>query len=157
MLLALSLLPIQVMKTFETDPPHGLRQDKEITLSIPGGLLGFEDVKSYQLISAPEEDPLMWLEMIDRPNNGFLVVSPISVEPGYKPQISQQDLDALAISSPADLMLLNIVTLRAEEAFANLKGPIVINRRTWVARQCVPANSLDFSIEHPIHMLAAAA
>jgi flagellar assembly factor FliW len=145
------------MKTVETEAPHGLRQVKNITLSIPGGLLGFEDMKRYQLISAPEEDPLMWLEMIDRPHHGFLVVSPASVEPGYKPQISQPDLDALAINSPADLMLLNIVTLREDEAFANLKGPIVVNRRTNVARQCVPANVFEFSTEHPVRVLAAAA
>jgi flagellar assembly factor FliW len=145
------------MKTVETDEPHGLRQDKDVTLTIPGGLLGFEEVKRYRLIAVPEEEPLMWLEMIDRPNHGFLVASPAGVAPGYKPQISPQDLEALGIASPADMMLLNTITLRGESAFTNLKGPIVVNRSTLVARQCVPTNAFDFSIEHPIPTLAAAA
>lgn len=145
------------MKMIETDAPHGLRQDKEITLSIPGGLLGFESVKRYRLISVPEEDPLMWLEMIDRPNQGFLVVAPETAVPGYKPHISQQDLDALGITRATDILLLNVVVLRDDVVFTNLKGPIVVNRRTLEARQCVPANVLDFSIEHPIQSLAVAA
>ena len=145
------------MKTVDTFGPHGLRQDQSILISMPGGLLGFEDMKRFQLIMVPEEEPLMWLEMLDRPNHGFLAVSPATALPGYNPQISQQDREFLGIQNPSEMMLVNIVTLRNDEAFANLKGPIVINRRTLVARQCVPVNVLDFSLEHPVRALAVAA
>jgi flagellar assembly factor FliW len=145
------------MKTRQTGVPEGLRLDNNVTLSIPGGLLGFEDVKRYQLISVPEEQPLMWLEMLDRPHHGFLVVSPMGVLPAYSPQINQQDLDYLGIKVASEMLLLNVVTLRNGEAFANLKGPIVINQRTLVGKQCVPSNVFELSIEHPIRALAAAA
>ena len=124
---------------------------------MPGGLLGFEDMKRFQLIMVPEEAPLMWLEMLDRPNHGFLAVSSTAALPGYNPQFSQPDMEFLGVTGPSELMLINIVTLRNEEAFANLKGPIVINRRTLIARQCVPVNVLDYSLEHPVRALAAAA
>jgi flagellar assembly factor FliW len=145
------------MKTVEKEPPQGLRLDQNITISIPGGLLGFEAVKQYRLISVPEEQPLMWLEMQDRPNHGFLVVSPTQLLPEYSPQISPQDLDLLGINNASELLLLNIVTLRNDEAFTNLKGPIVINQRTLVGKQCVPSNVFEFSIEHPIRALPIAA
>lgn len=145
------------MKTGESEPPQGLRLDQNLTISIPGGLLGFEEVKRYRLVTVPEEKPLMWLEMLDRPNHGFLVISTTQALPGYSPQISQQDLDFLGVRTASEALLLNIVTIRNDEAFTNLKGPIVINGRTLVGKQCVPANVFEFSIEHPIRALAVAA
>lgn len=145
------------MKTVEKDVAQGSGLGKDITISIPGGLLGFEDVKCYHLISVPEEQPLMWLEMVDRPHHGFLVVSPTHALPNYSPQITQQDLDSLGIKNSSEMLLLNVVTLRNDAAFTNLKGPIVINQRTLVGKQCVPSNVFEFSIEHPICTLAVAA
>ena len=145
------------MKTMEQHAPQGLRQESEISVSIPAGLLGFEAFKRYRLIRVPEEEPLMWFEMTDRVNHGFLVVSVQEVLPNYRPLVSQQDLDFLDIRNPADMLLLCVVTMREGEAFANLKGPIVINRQTMVGKQCVPGNVLDLSIEHPVPVLAAAA
>jgi flagellar assembly factor FliW len=145
------------MKTVEKDSSQRLRRDQNITISIPGGLFGFEEVKQYRLVTVPEEQPLMWLEMQDRPHHGFLVVSPPQVVPEYSPQISQPDLDFLGVKNASELLLLNIVMMRNGEAFANLKGPIVINQRTLVGKQCVPSNVFDFSIEHPIRALPIAA
>ena len=145
------------MKTMEQRAPQGLRQKNEISVSMPAGLLGFEAFKRYCLIRVPEEEPLMWFEMADRVNHGFLVVSVEEILPNYRPLVSQQDLDFLGIGKPADMLLLCVVTLRDGVAFANLKGPIVINRRTMVGKQCVPGNVLDLSVEHPVPVLAAAA
>ena len=48
-------------------------------------------------------------------------------------------------------MVYNIVTLRgAAPATVNLKGPIVINRHTNLARQVVLNNAADYSVRHPI-------
>jgi flagellar assembly factor FliW len=47
--------------------------------------------------------------------------------------------------------VLNIVTLAQDgRATINLKGPIVINRKTLVARQVVPVNALHFNLHHPL-------
>jgi flagellar assembly factor FliW len=32
----------------------------------------------------------------------------------------------------------------------NLKGPIVVNRHTLVAKQVVPHNAADYSVRHPL-------
>jgi flagellar assembly factor FliW len=145
------------MKTVETAAPERLQIKKENIISMPLGLLGFEQVKKYVLLVNPEEEPFMWLQMIDNANQGFVVATPATVAPDYAPDISQQDIEFLGIRSPADALILNIVTIRGNDATVNLKGPIVVNRNTFVAKQCIPVNVASFSLQHPVSAMPVAA
>jgi flagellar assembly factor FliW len=145
------------MKTVELDEPQKLPVKKENVISMPLGLLGFEQVKKYVLLITPEEEPFQWLQMLDQANQGFIVVNPASVVPDYAPDIAQVDTDFLGIQSPADALLLNIVTVRNGQATVNLKGPIVINRHTLVGKQCIPTNVANFALQQPIDSLPVAA
>src|SRR5262249_5791353 len=98
------------MKTVETDEPQRLPVKKESIISMPLGLLGFEQVKKYVLLATPEEKPFLWLQMLDNANQGFLVVPPSAAVPNYAPDISQSDVEFLGIKAPADAIVLNIVT-----------------------------------------------
>lgn len=149
--------PITRMKTVELDAPQRLPVKPENIISIPLGLLGFEQVKKYVLLGAPEEEPFLWLQMLDNPNQGFVVVPPASVVPNYNPDIPQADVDALGIKNSADAIVLNIVTVRGNESTVNLKGPLVINRHTLVGKQCIPVNVTNFALQHPISSLPVAA
>jgi flagellar assembly factor FliW len=67
------------------------------------------------------------------------------------PDLSPEDVKFLALESPDDALLLNIVTLRPRgRATVNLKGPVVINRFTLVGKQVVLANAADYSVQHPL-------
>ena len=145
------------MKTVELDEPQTLPVKKESTISMPLGLLGFEQVKKYVLIITPEEEPFLWLQMLDNQNQGFVVVSPATVVPAYAPDIIQADVEFLNLQSPADALILNIVTVRNGQASVNLKGPIVINRTTLVGKQCIPTNVAEFALQHPINPVPVAA
>lgn len=145
------------MKTVETAEQERLQVKKENIIQMPLGLLGFEQVKRYILLSNPEEEPFLWLQMLDNANQGFVVVSPATVLPNYAPDISPQDVEFLGIQSPADALVLNIVTVRGGEATVNLKGPIVVNRKTLVAKQCIPVNVASFSLQHPMAAIPVAA
>lgn len=145
------------MKTVELDAPQRLPVKPENIISMPLGLLGFEHVKKYVLLGAPEEEPFLWLQMLDNVNQGFVVVSPATVVSNYTPDIPQADVDFLGIKTPADAIVLNIVTVRGTESTVNLKGPIVINRHTLVGKQCIPANVANFALQHPIAALPVAA
>jgi flagellar assembly factor FliW len=145
------------MKTVEIDEPQRLPVKKENVISIPLGLLGFEQVKTYVLLATPEEEPFLWLQMLDNPNQGFVVVSPAGVAPNYAPDIAPADVESLGLKSAADALVLNIVTIRNGEATVNLKGPLVINRQTLVGKQCIPTNVAAFSLQHPIAPLSVAA
>jgi flagellar assembly factor FliW len=124
---------------------------------MPVGLLGFEQVKKYVLLATPEEEPFMWLQMLDNPSQGFVVVPPVAVVPSYAPDIPQADVEALGIKSPDDAIILNIVTVRNGETTVNLKGPIVVNRNTLVAKQCIPTNVAAFALQQPISLVPVAA
>jgi len=38
----------------------------------------------------------------------------------------------------------------AGQATINLKGPIVINRRTWIGKQVIPVNAAQYPTQHPL-------
>ena len=141
----------QTMRTnelTEVAPPE-LRSD--VRVHLPAGLFGFEGYKQYVLRSSPEESPFYWLEVDDDPSLAFLVLPPFLVNPDYAPDLGEAETSALDLKNPGEAILLNIVTLRPQsQATVNLKGPVVINRRTLRGRQVVPTNAADYSLQHPL-------
>ena len=146
------------MNTVETNEPQRVPVKTEHLISLPLGLLGFEQVKKYVLLAQPEEEPFMWLQMVDQPNQGFVVVAPARVLPEYAPDISPQDIEFLGIKAPGDAIVLNIVTVRASgETTINLKGPLVLNCHTLIGKQCIPTNVASYNLQHPVQAVAVAA
>ena len=118
---------------------------------LPMGLLGFEQIKDYVLLANPAEQPFAWLQVEDNASLAFVVVDPFLVVPEYQPDIPQPDVDFLGLKDASDAILLNIVTMHGPtQATINLKGPIVINRRTHVGKQVIIANAADYSVQHPL-------
>ena len=123
---------------------------KTVQVQLPLGLLGFEQIKTYSLITKPDQEPFLWLAVPEGEDLAFLVVPPSFVMPDYAPDLSDEDVDFLEIRNPNDAIVLNIVTFRSEgSATVNLKGPIVINRHTMIGKQVVLSRS-DYPIQHPI-------
>ena len=118
---------------------------------IPAGLLGFEHMKDYLLIAKAGEAPFHWLQVKNNPSLAFVVIEPVYFMPDYQPDIPQADVDFLDLSSPDDAAVYVIVTVGgSRHATANLKGPIVINRNTGLAKQVVIANAAQYSVQHPL-------
>lgn len=124
---------------------------QKLQIQIPTGLLGFEQVKGYLLMAPPQDAPFLWLQMTSDPFHSFLAVSPFVVLPDYQPDIASEDIESLGMESPEDALLLSIVTLREKGmASINLKGPIVINRHSLIAKQVIPVNAATYSSQHPL-------
>jgi len=139
------------MKTAEMIEPEIHTISGENVIQMPDGLLGFEHVKKYVLLAQPQEAPFMWLRMIENVNKRFIVVSPFQIVPDYQPDISSEDVRFLGINTPDDALVVNIVTLRPNRPpTVNLKGPIVINRHTLIAKQVIPNNASKFDVNHPL-------
>ena len=139
------------MKTAELNELAPLTIKTENVIHLPGGLLGFERIKKYVLLSNPEEAPFLWLQMLDDPNLAFLVVSPCAVIADYQPELSDDDTDYLGLHSPKDALVFTIVTLHPDgAATGNLKGPIVMNRFTLIGKQVVPRNVAEYGLKHPL-------
>ncbi|MCS7091220.1 MAG: flagellar assembly protein FliW [Verrucomicrobiota bacterium] len=126
-------------------------------LRMPTGLLGFESIRDYLLVFDPEETPFGWLQARDGSGLAFVVVDPFLVLPDYRPDLPPPDVALLGLNGPEDAWLVNIVTIHGpNRATINLKGPVVINRRTWMAKQVVIGNATEYSVQHPLPVSAAA-
>ncbi|HWH71759.1 MAG TPA: flagellar assembly protein FliW [Candidatus Sulfotelmatobacter sp.] len=127
-------------------------------LKLPLGLLGFEQIKDYQLICNPAEEPFCWLQVPGDSSLAFVVLDPFLAVPDYHPDLPQADVEFLGLARPEDAQLYNIVTLHGpHRATVNLKGPVVLNRHTRVAKQVVIANASQYSVQHPLPLGEAAA
>ena len=123
----------------------------ECVIEMPLGLMGLEQYKRFLLVSDPAEEPFLWLQAIENPTLAFLVMSPFVALQTYQPELADEDVDFLALQGPEDTLIFSIVTLKqSQQATANLKGPIVLNRRTLKAKQIIPVNGADYSVAHPL-------
>ncbi len=139
------------MKCSEKTEFELLPVQPENVIEMPMGLLGFENIKKYVLLSNPDEAPFLWLQVLDDPKLAFLVLPPSELFPTYQPEIGPDDVKVLGLNGPEDALVLNIVTLRpGGRATVNLKGPIVLNRHNLVAKQVVPVNALHYNLQHPL-------
>jgi flagellar assembly factor FliW len=135
--------PVEQDEAMETIPFCNVR--------LPEGLLGFEHMKDYLLIAKPAEAPFRWLQVKNNPSLAFVVIDPACFMPDYQPDIPQSDVDFLGLFSPDDAAVYVIVTVSGvRRATVNLKGPIVINRSTGLAKQVVIANASQYSVQHPL-------
>ncbi len=138
------------MNTLEMEAENSVRLGCETVIHLPSGLLGFESMKRFLLTQA-DEGPFYWMQAENDANLSFLVISPFEVLPEYAPDIPNEDVRALGIECPDDVRLLNIVTLRLNGvSTVNLKGPIVVNRFSRLAKQVVIENSTHYSVQHPL-------
>ena len=122
------------------------------------GLFGFPEVNSMEILFAKEELPFMWIREKDKDGLAFVVVEPNGIIPNYMVEISDADVGSLGITGMDDTMILNIVTLNPEhpeKLSVNLVGPIVINRRTRVGKQCIISNHEEYSARHIINVGAS--
>ena len=121
---------------------------------LPRGIIGFGAYKRAELLYLPDHLPFLWMKLRSAVDHlHFIVIEPGGIVPGYEPEIFDEDAEGLDLRTPAEAMILNIVTLRRQEpveATVNLIGPLVVNRRTRLCRQLVISNYSRFSAHHPL-------
>lgn len=122
-------------------------------ISLPHGLVGFEDYKSFELLGVPDQFPFLWMRLHGPDTFDFVVIEPGGIIPDYELEIFDEDALHLGLTDPADALVINIVTVRHganASATVNLAGPVIINRRTGTARQCILSNYARYSAHHPL-------
>ena len=123
-----------------------------LNLAFPSGILGFEEVKEYILQPLPELDPFFWMEGVTGKKHAFLLVPPSHVLESYSIELNQEDVNFLDLHSSEDALIFNIVTYGPNQTMTvNLKGPILLNRHTMVAKQVVPINAVELPTTFPLN------
>lgn len=114
-----------------------------------GGILGFEHLKRYVLLTQNEKIPFMWFQSIEDGSIAFVVINSFIIAPEYDLIINDNDTRFLEIESPEDVVLMSIVTIRSDpfKVTANLRAPLVINRKNRFGKQIV-LNEPDYPIQY---------
>lgn len=124
-------------------------------VSLPQGLFGFPEIRSMELVFDKDELPFMWLREQKQDGLAFVVLEPAGIVPNYSVEISDDDVKVLSITGSEDTMILNIVTISPDhpgKISLNLVGPIIVNRQTLVAKQCIISNHEEYSARHMIEV-----
>lgn len=118
---------------------------------LPEGLVGFPEHRSFELLQVPDQEPFLWLHLQGPESIHFVVLEPNGIIPDYELELFDEDAQFLGIEDSSDAMVLNIVTVKPsqpEGATVNLTGPVVVNRKTGIAKQCILANYTRYSAHH---------
>jgi flagellar assembly factor FliW len=121
------------------------------------GIGGFESLRRYALI--PEADsPVEWLQSLDDPEVAFALLEPFSFRADYAFELSDVDAEALGMHEPADALVRCVLTLHEDPAkiTANLLAPMVLSRRTHMARQVI-AQETEYELRYPLFLEVQAA
>lgn len=110
-------------------------------VSFPRGLFGFEDLRDFVLLDATQQ-PFYWLQSVERVEVAFVLIDPKFFRPDYTPDVDPAELEEIGIAGSDDILVFSIVTIpqTAQRMTANLQGPLIMNRRTHVARQSISTN-----------------
>lgn len=132
-------------------------EDRIITM--PRGLPGFEERKTFCLFQHKEDSPFFWYQSIDDPALAFVITSPFLFKPDYKVDAGPA-IDAMGWEGDPSKLLLDcyvLVTIprgMPEKMTANLVGPIIVNTET---REAVQVLLLDDSYSHKYPLATRAA
>lgn len=141
------------MKVSPETTPTDLATSTAQILRLPEGLVGLPEYKSFELLFVPDQLPFIWLRLHGPDPLHFVVIEPGGIIPDYELKLFDEDATFLGITNAADTMVLNIVSVKhgkQASATVNLAGPIIVNRRTGIAKQCVLANHGRYSAHHPL-------
>jgi flagellar assembly factor FliW len=115
-----------------------LEVNEQQIFALEPGLGGFESLRRYALIGEADS-PVEWLQSLDDPDVSFAVLEPFLFRPDYVFELPDVDAEALGMTEPADALVRCILTLSEdpEKITANLLAPLVLCRRTHLARQVI--------------------
>ncbi|MDE7037346.1 MAG: flagellar assembly protein FliW [Lachnospiraceae bacterium] len=122
------------------------------SISVPGGLIGFEAYTRYLPIPFQEEDDSMIsLQSLDDETLSFILMNPFRIFPDYTPEISGQDLRELGAESPDDISYYVVSTIRETVAGStvNLKAPLAVNALNRRAKQII-LDQPEYTFRHAL-------
>lgn len=100
---------------------------------------GFPECRRFALVRLDEDGVLCQLQSLEQPDLRFLVVSPAPFFPDYAPEVSDEVVADLEISSAEDVAVLLVLNAgdSLEDTTANLLAPVLVNTATRRASQVI--------------------
>jgi flagellar assembly factor FliW len=134
----------------KTKPYGEIEVDEKQRLYFPEGIIGFEGNCYYFMLDS-REGPFYWLQSEEDAGLAFLLVDPRLFRSDYRLMVRESDLKGIGMEKKSDIIDFAIVTVPEDHSkmSANLMGPIIINRRTKVAKQVISENE-EYGVKHYI-------
>jgi flagellar assembly factor FliW len=122
----------------------------ESFLTLPDGLVGFEQEREFALVAPTDYAPFRWLLSFTNPELAVPVLEAHRVVPDYAPTLTNADRHALgAVENDALDIYVVVTTDPTRGLTANLRAPIVVHRATRLARQVVLSDG-RYAIDHSV-------
>jgi flagellar assembly factor FliW len=130
--------------------------DDDALISMPEGMIGMSENRSYCLIDHQPESVFKWLQSTHDPDLAFLVIDPSDVVEDYEIVLPDWDVEFLQLRDTGEAVVMATVTIdtEAETVSSNLLAPVVINARTRLGRQVI-LDSDRYGVKHEICPLRA--
>ncbi len=113
--------------------------NKDDIITVPEGVIGFPDIKRYVILDMAEDTPFKLFQAVDEPSVGFIIIDPVLFKPDYTVQVRKEDLYSLSAENINEIATMVIVTIPEDPSnmTANLRGPLLINLKSKLAKQHV--------------------
>jgi len=123
----------------------------EKVITFPNGILGFEEMKQFVLLTPNPSVPFHWLQSVENPSLAFVVINPLVFHPEYKMSIPEAQLRIVQNNTDTEIAVLVIVTIPEdpEKMTANMAGPLLINARSRRGIQVVLGDE-TYQVDHLI-------
>ena len=132
-----------------------LEIDEKEIISMVEPIIGFPHTSSFVLLDHKTKKwitPFKWLQSVDDPALAFVLLPAQLVEPSYRVAITRDEAAKLKITEPTDAevwVMLVIPPNEPKKMTANLKAPVVINRKERLGKQLVLVDS-QYSTKHRV-------
>lgn len=120
-------------------------------ITIPNGIIGFEEAKRYTLLSPLGEGVFpMWLQAVDSTEPCFVVYDPWQIYPDYRFEIDDEMQSTLEASDGDALQLLAVAIVPDDykKTTINLRCPIIVNTNNNIAGQTILE---DYEFKYPVY------
>lgn len=120
-------------------------------VDFPEGFMGMHHLNRFALVQpSGGPSPFRFLIAVDEPEVGFGLADPRQLFANYEVDVSAER-EVLGIESDDDMAIYVVLTIGENpmRTTANLLAPVLLNRRTGLARQLVLSDS-RYSTKHPI-------
>ncbi len=120
-------------------------------LTLPEGLVGFEDQQEYVLLDRDDCRPFRWLVAFQDPGLAFPLLGASDVLPDYRAPLSAIEEALLELApgeTPAVYFVVSVVD-EGRQIYANLRAPLVVNPRLQTGRQVVLLDAA-YEVQHPV-------
>jgi flagellar assembly factor FliW len=115
------------------------------------GLPGFPQIERFTVLELDQFKPFQYLQSLDDPPIALLVLNPFLIDPEYKFDLSNADMEDIHGSSTGEIAVYAVATVPGDptKATVNLMAPIVINDVKRLGKQVILHES-DYSVKHPL-------